>query len=454
MAGMTEHPESWADVDLENALPSDPRPWAALRSALAERCAAVHRPLPAGVQGVYLPSVAACEAVRAEIQYLCRECFVTLAAPREDGIGWNFQIDRWGSYPRTVWPDPFYRPDDVDYVFSPPFPESGHPMHEPPLLAPEGDGGEAVYRAFLADCAFWLDQCRYVDASGLAVCEETRGSGSWEDTLAASLAGITPEQDPERGIVTVEARYSHNGTTAKWRVQSGPYKLYAVNPSPLPAKALLVLTYHGGPLPESSSRSYEKRDTERNTPGQTFQTVGGSVYAKSSTNEKRTEYRHGDTWVAEMVETYSASGVEPELNGQGEIVGADYSNATATRTHTVRVWNEAGDRSWLNSDRSWTRSYSQHSASTNADDEASAEYSLFDPFGYGDGAGVSDTYVTVPAFERALLVDLATAFTPALNPSSLLPTADEVSLYVRLSCTPCVVLDYHDAYKFKLGEES
>lgn len=454
MAGMTEHPESWADVDLENALPSDPRPWAALRSALAERCAAVHRPLPAGVQGVYLPSVAACEAVRAEIQYLCRKSFVTLESPREDGIGWNYQIDRWGSYPRTVWPDPFWAPKDVDYAFSPPFPESGHPMHEPPLLAPEGDGGEAVYRAFLADCAFWLDQCRYVDASDLVVREEDRRSGSWESTLAASLSGITPNQNPVRGFKTVEARYTHNGSTAKWQVRYGPYKLYAVNPSPLPAKALLVLTRHGGPLPESSSRSYEERETERNTPGQTFQTVGGSVYARSSSNEKRTEYRHGDTWVADVVESYSASGVEPELNGQGEIIGADYSNATATRTHTVRKWNEAGDRSWLDEDASWTRSYSGNSASTNADDEASAEYLLFDPFGYGDGAGVSGTYVTVPAFERALLVDLATAFTPVLNPSSLLPTADEASLDVRLSCTPCVVLDYHDAYKFKLGEES
>ena len=117
-------------------------------------------------------------------------------------------------------------------------------------------------------------------------------------------------------------------------------------------------------------------------------------------------------------------------------------------------WNEAGDRSWLDEDASWTRSYSGNSASTNDDDEASAEYSLFDPFGYGEGAGISGTYVTVPAFERALLVDLATAFTPVLNPSSLLPTADEASLDVRLSCTPCVVLDYHDAYKFKLGEES
>lgn len=449
MAGMTEHPESWADVDLENAIPSDPRPWAALRSALAERCAAVHRPLPAGVQGVYLPSVHACEAVRAEIQYLCRECFVTLASPREGGLGWNYGVDRWNSFPRTVWPKPFWAPDDIDYVFSPPFQESGHPMHEPTLLAPEGDGGEVVYRAFLADCAFWLDQCRYVETSGLVVREEIRDEGSWESTLAESLSGITPNPKPKRGVETITALYSYDGSSAKWRVLIGPYKLYAVNPAPLQAKALLVLTYSGGRLPETSSRSYESRETVRNTPGPTFSDVNGNDYAESSVSVTREEDRHGSSWVAVSEEIYSAEGVVPETNAQGDIIGSDRRNATATRRTIVRRWNEAGSRSFTVRDH--TRSAS---AFTDPTVSETAKYSLFDPFGYGDGAGVSDTYVLVPAFERALLVDLATAFTPALNPSSLLPTADEVSLDVRLSCTPCVVLDYHDAYKFKLGEES
>jgi len=453
MAVVADVPQSWSDVDLEHALPSDPRPWSALLSALAERCAAACVKFPSELHGMIAPDAYACYVVRSKIRALASESFVTLDHPRANGIGWNYDADCWSTFPRNVWPSIGYV-DDAIYPVGPAVVLAGHPMVPPAPHAPEKDLDASVYRAFLLDCAYWLDKCRYVDASDYA---ETRrqhynspypeyGMDTYAESLAALVAGTQPVD--ERGCSSISALYRWNNSAAYqpvWFATSSGYELYAVNRSALPSVALLLFSFHIG----GYHRDYPFRQIRELSVSNTFLDYLGGVYAKDNVERAIQSYLHGSSWCDSDLDVRTISGAVPHVDNQGRVDGADFTNCVYAQHLESRRWDEPGSRYVVlsSSDRSGR-------STTSGSSSKYAFYNLFDSFGFCGAPGLSGHSVDVPGHGRELLADLTSTPAPTVDVSAFLPSgADDLEAEIRVSCHQNVVLDYHDAYKFKLAEE-
>lgn len=348
--------------DFSNATLADAAPILALEAAVQERRAAAlggddgllvdHTPIsPSAVPAMPAwPSVARLERIRSDLLDLAPK-FVNA-----DGEETLYDYDAWAIFPKRFTPRDLFDGDHSLALL-------------PPPGAPDGDPRtDGVYRTFLANCAWWLDRFRYVDAAPHS--RYTRRSSVRADRLIdgdGSISGDDPTAayaaDPSHadlsGDVSPTTAYAKwlyvlhaadKGKSDLWRKVGDDWQwvydyggewesetlraellsgLIVRNRASLAARALLYLCYD--PDPNFPRPSDEREDVSVTG---TYDD-GDLAFRSASETESRTELYESD-WQETVSVAWTGSGASSAVAG------------TVRRKETR--WSERGDRSYVATD--------------------------------------------------------------------------------------------------------
>lgn len=460
---MEIEPAEWPDFS--TATITDAAPIHALVRALAERLAAVGETMPNALfPNDYDPSLSRLEALRSSLRSIASK-FVRM----DDDYQWM----SWAEFPRTFSSSDLMRGDHSLAIL-------------PARADPDADVVQLdVYRVFLANCAWWLRQFRYVDArsrsfftrkatasGGIYITEyngvETRTGDEPDDVLdVPTILQQNNDADVDmvvylhREIVVREDVYYSSGwSNDAWKSQERSIEatvysgLVVRNYSGLDARLLLVPCFH-----------YERYSTpfdgyELMTESLTFidTLIPASMivqdddkFAGKFRMIDTVSYRHGIDWKEHSREAKDGDQHWVETNGSWSCV------LDSDTTTTTTAWSRDGSRS--HAEEESTHGTGGHFYSVQ--EYADTSMRIFDGFGEYS-LGVVVDCGTVAAHDRVVAIeerdDMPTPdvwdlsgfrkWRPDLHPRD---HRNSVTCRSNLRIVP--ILDYNGSYLYREDED-